>query len=107
MGRDVLKGEEEGWEQGWGNGGDMITKPVTIKAMLRVGADLAREDADVLPIDARAKRWEKRLFPWKELLRTFLAERLYERFPAKAQVRRVCGHHRELARAADTDAENR
>ena len=42
----------------------MVTKPVTLKAMLRVCADLAREDAE--PADGRVERWEERLAPWAE-----------------------------------------
>src|SRR3954468_19459308 len=40
----------------WGKEGYMVTKPVTIKAMVRVCADLAREDAD--PETGRLARWE-------------------------------------------------
>ena len=52
--------------------------------MLRVCADLAREDAD--PAEGRVKRWEKRLAPWGEIARMFRAEGFYERFPAKGQI---------------------
>ena len=75
----------------------MVTRPVTIKAMLRVCADLGREDAE--PVDGRPKRWEKRLAPWSEQARAFRSEGFYERFPAKGQVERVARIHRELARA--------
>ena len=78
----------------------MVTKPVTIKAMLRVCADLAREDAE--PADGRVKRWEtaprsrgpSRCAP-------SASEGFYERFPAKGQVERVARIHRELGRYAD------
>ena len=77
----------------------MVTRPVTLKAMLRVCADLAREDAE--PADGRVKRWEKRLAPWTEQVRAFRDEGFYERFPAKGQVERVARIHRELGRYAD------
>jgi hypothetical protein len=76
----------------------MVTKPVTLKAMIRVCADLAREDGD--PAEGRLKRWEQRLSPWTEHQRAFRAEGFYERFAAKGEVERVSRVHRELARAA-------
>jgi hypothetical protein len=81
----------------WGRDGYMVTKPVTIKAMIRVCADLARED------DAEAgrlARWETRLAPWAEMGKQFKDEGFYERFPAKGEVERVTRVHRDLARAA-------
>ncbi|MEJ7729308.1 MAG: DGQHR domain-containing protein [Polyangiaceae bacterium] len=95
--RDFFKAAEKVWDEAWGAPSYMITKPVTLKAMLRVCADLAREDAE--PIDGRVKRWEKRLAPWIEQRKTFRSEGFYERFPAKGQVERVARIHRELARA--------
>jgi hypothetical protein len=76
----------------------MATKPVTLKAMLRVCADLAREDSE--PVEGRVKRWEKRLSPWSDQLRVFRNEGFYERFPAKGQVERVARIARELGRLA-------
>ncbi len=76
----------------------MVTKPVTIKAMVRVCADLARTDAE--PEAGRLARWEQRLAPWAELARQFRDEGFYERFPAKGEVERVARIHRDLARAA-------
>jgi DGQHR domain-containing protein len=96
--RDFLKAAEKVWGEAWGNAGYMVTRPVTIKAMLRVCFDLCREDAE--PVEGRQKRWERRLAPWAELARSFRAEGFYERFPAKGQVERVGRIHRELARAA-------
>ena len=79
----------------------MVTKPVTIKAMVRVCADLARADAD--PAEGRVKRWEERLAPWTEQQREFRSEGFYERFPAKGQIERVARIHRDLARWADIE----
>jgi DGQHR domain-containing protein len=82
----------------WGNDAYMVTKPVTIKAMVRVCADLSREDAE--PEAGRVARWEARLEPWSELAKQFREEGFYERFAAKGEVERVARVHRELARAA-------
>jgi hypothetical protein len=77
----------------------MVTRPVTIKAMLRVCADLAAEDAE--PKEERVKRWTKRLDPWAEQSRSFKSEGFYERFPAKGQVERVGRIYKELGRVAN------
>ena len=82
----------------WGDSGFMVTKPVTLKAMLRVCADLAREKDEAN--DDRVKRWAARLAPWRGQVREFRNEGFYERFPAKGQVERVARIHRELGRLA-------
>jgi DGQHR domain-containing protein len=94
--RDFFKAAEKVWGEAWGHAAYMVTKPVTLKAMIRVCADLAREDSG--EEDTRMKRWEKRLGAWSEQQRTFRAEGFYERFPAKGQVERVSRVHKELAR---------
>jgi DGQHR domain-containing protein len=96
--RDFLKAAERVWGEAWGNANYMVTRPVTIKAMLRVCADLAHTDAD--PADGRQKRWERKLTPWAAESRAFRSEGFYERFPAKGQVERVARIHRELGRLA-------
>lgn len=96
--RDFLKAAAQVWGDAWGNTDYMVTKPVTLKAMMRVCADLAAQDAE--PEENRVNRWIQRLAPWKELVRTFRNEGFYERFPAKGQVERVARIHRELARSA-------
>jgi DGQHR domain-containing protein len=103
--RDFLRASEKAWDAAWGSASYMVTRPVTLKAMLRVCADLGREDAE--PADGRVKRWEKRLGPWGELARMFRSEGFYERFPAKGQVERVGRIHRELARAAGVEIRKR
>ncbi len=99
--RDFLKATQRVWGDAWGHDSYMVTKPVTLKAMVRVCADLARDDAE--PADERVARWEKRLAPWSEQVRAFRVEGFYERFPAKGQIERVARVHRELARAAGID----
>jgi DGQHR domain-containing protein len=96
--RDFLRAAEKAWGEAWGHPGYMITRPVTLKAMLRVCADLAAEDAE--PKDERVKRWTRRLSVWSDLARSFKLEGFYERFPAKGQVERVARIHRELGAAA-------
>ncbi|MEO7731245.1 MAG: DGQHR domain-containing protein [Kofleriaceae bacterium] len=99
--RDFLRAAEKAWGDAWGHAGFMITKPVTLKALLRVCADLAADDAD--PKDDRVKRWAKRLAPWTDQVKQFRVEGFYERFPAKGQVERVARIHRELARLANIE----
>ncbi|MCI0455589.1 MAG: DGQHR domain-containing protein [Gemmataceae bacterium] len=96
--RDFLKAAAGVWGEAWGQPNYMVTKPVTIKAMLRVCADLAAEDRT--PEEGRVERWRARLAPWAERVRDFRSDGFYERFPAKGQVERVGRLHRELARWA-------
>lgn len=96
--RDFLKASAQAWGEAWGAPGYMVTKPVTLKALLRVCADLSAKDAE--PADGRVARWTERLAPWTEQARVFKNEGFYERFPAKGQVERVGRIHRELARVA-------
>ncbi len=97
--RDFLKASAHVWGEAWGDSGYMVTKPVTLKALLRVGADLAAEDG-VDTAEGRSERYATRLAPWAELVREFRNEGFYERFPAKGQVERVARVHRDLGRAA-------
>jgi DGQHR domain-containing protein len=82
----------------WAKEGYMVTKPVTIKALIRVCADLHREDDGSEA--GRLERWEKRLASWGELGKQFRDEGFYERFPAKGEVERVARIHKDLAKAA-------
>ena len=83
----------------------MVTKPVTIKALVRVCADLGRDDAE--PEAGRVSRWEDRLAPWTEMVRSFRSEGFYERFPAKGEVERVARIHRDLAKAAEIEVKGK
>ena len=96
--RDFLKAAGDVWGDAWGNTAYMITKPVTLKAMLRVCADLAAQDAE--PAEGRVARWREKLAAWSEQAREFRNEGFYERFPAKGQVERVSRIHRDLGRMA-------
>jgi DGQHR domain-containing protein len=97
--RDFLKAAAIVWGEAWGDTGYMVTKPVTLKAMLRVCADLAAKDTE--PAEGRVERWRAKLSPWAEKTREFRNEGFYERFPAKGQVERVTRIHRELGKWAD------
>ncbi|HTL17398.1 MAG TPA: DGQHR domain-containing protein [Patescibacteria group bacterium] len=105
MVRDFLKAAAQVWSEAWGNPDYMITKPVTLKAMLRVCADLAALDSQ--PEDQRVNRWTERLKPWAEQVREFRNEGFYERFPAKGQVERVARIHRELGRISGIQSRSR
>jgi DGQHR domain-containing protein len=97
--RDFFKAAKNVFgDEVWAKDNFMVTKPVTIKAMVRVCADLARDDAE--PEAGRVARWEARLGPWGEMAKQFREEGFYERFPAKGEVERVARIHRDLARAA-------
>lgn len=103
--RDFLKVCAKTWGEAWGNRDFMITKPVTLKALIRVCADLTAQDAELE--EGRMERWRERLAPWTEQIKTFRNEGFYERFPAKGQVERVARIHRELARLASIPSRGR
>ena len=102
MVRDFLKAAQRAWGDTWASDNYMVTKPVTLKAMIRVCADLSREDAE--PTDGRVRRWEERLAVWSDQQKSFKSEGFYERFAAKGEVERVARVHRELTRAAGIEA---
>jgi hypothetical protein len=95
--RDALKASARTFGDAWGNPRSMVTRPVTLKALIRVAADLAEDDE--LPLDDRQARWTERMRPWRERVRDFRADGFYERFAAKGQIERVGRIHRELSRA--------
>ena len=103
--RDFFKAAEKVWGSAWGSAQSMVTRPVTIKAMLRLCADLAHVDAE--PAEGRIARWTRKLGPWGDMVKSFRAEGFYERFPAKGQVERVGRVHRELGRAVGVEARKR
>jgi DGQHR domain-containing protein len=100
--RDVLKAARGAFENAWGdNKRYMVTRDITLKALIRVAGDLAeRLDGDV-PVGAElAALIEKRVAPWRNLERDFRREGFYERFPARGQVERVDKIRKRLAREA-------
>jgi DGQHR domain-containing protein len=103
--RDFFKACEKVWGPAWGNQASMVTRPVTLKAMIRVCADLAHVDDE--PLEGRIGRWQRKLSPWTEMAKSFRAEGFYERFPAKGQIERVGRIHKDLGRAAGIEARKR
>src|SRR6188508_3015068 len=76
MARDYLKAAAEVWGEAWGNSDYMVTKPVTLKAMMRVCSDLTAADANVTE-EGRIERWREQLSPWTERVREFRNEGFY------------------------------
>jgi DGQHR domain-containing protein len=101
MVRDFLKAASQVFEEAWGKDNYMVTKPVTLKALIRVCADLASQDGE--NEEGRVQRWREKLSPLAERMRDFKSEGFYERFAAKGQIERVAKIHRELARAASIE----
>jgi len=99
--RDFLKAAARVLGDAWGADNSMVTKPVTLKALIRVCADLASREAE--PEDDRERRWRERLEPWSDRVRDFRSDGFYERFPARGQVERVARIHRELAKWAGVE----
>lgn len=93
--RDFLKAVQAVLHDAWGNDQYMVTRSVTLRALVRVCADLATTDPD--PVESRAERWVRRLVPWTSLLREFRAEGFSERFAARGQSERVEAIYRRLA----------
>ena len=83
----------------------MVTKPVTIKAMLRVCGELSAQDAE--PEENRVDRWRERLAPWSAQVETFRHDGFYERFPAKGQVERVARVAKDLLKLANIPTRGR
>ena len=105
--RDYFRGAAAVLQEGWGrNGKYMITKDVTIKALVRVLGDLLRQKKLVERWRAGEgpKAFEAFLGPWREEVPKFRAEGFYERFPAKGQVERVRRIHQELLRPLGLEA---
>jgi len=96
--RDFLKAAAQVFGDAWGNDNYMVTKPVTLKALIRVCADLAAQDGE--NEEGRVQRWREKLSPWAERIREFKSDGFYERFAAKGQIERVAKIYRELARTA-------
>jgi DGQHR domain-containing protein len=93
--QEFFKAARGAWGDAWGNPKYHVTKPVTLKAMVRVCGVLAAKDAELE--DGRERRWEERLAPWGNVVREFRDEGFYERFAAKGQIERVGKVQRYLA----------
>jgi len=91
--RDFLSAAHAALVSSWGNERYMVTRAVTLKALVRVCADLNRADGDA---DDRVKRWTTKLRKLRDIEPDFRVEGFYERFPAKGQVERVARIHRRI-----------
>jgi hypothetical protein len=102
--RDVLKGARAAFGEAWGdNKRYMVTRDVTLKAIVRLAGDLAagaKEHDPKLEPKALARRFEG----WSEHVRDFRREGFYERFAAKGQAERVEKIRRYLAREAKLES---
>ena len=100
--RDVLRGAREALREGWGdNKRSMVTRDVTLKALIRVAGDVAGawKGKGMAPGTDLGKVLEDRFAPWSDLVREFRRDGFYERFPARGQVERVEKIRRRLDRA--------
>jgi DGQHR domain-containing protein len=91
--RDFLVAARTVLSNSWDNERYMVTRAVTLKALVRVCADLYRADPKA---DERTPRWTHKLRRLKELEPDFRTDGFYERFPAKGQVERVARIHRRI-----------
>ena len=104
--RDFFKAAQRVWGDAWGHDSYMVTKPVTLKAMIRVCADLARNDAEP-GRRARQRAGSSGSCRGRTTCASFASEGFYERFPAKGQIERVARIHRDLAKMAHIEVRAR
>lgn len=100
--RDTLKALGKVFGSTWGdNKNHMVTRDVTIGAMLRLSGDVAAHmDATVAPGPDLVKLLEARFRPIAEIVGEFRREGFYERFPARGQLERIDIIRKRLARQA-------
>ena len=100
--RDILKAARQVFGDAWGdNRRYMVTRDVTIKAMVRLATDVAGAiDDDLAPGPELFAKLTKRFQPWAEVAREFRREGFYERFAARGQVERVDKIRKRLSREA-------
>jgi hypothetical protein len=93
--RDVLRAARRVFGDAWGdNKKYMVTRDVTLKALIRVAGDVAAKSRTLgLAPGASGGSVEaalsKRFENWGPLLAEFRRDGFYERFPARGQVERV------------------
>jgi len=99
--RDFFRAVRRHGGEAWGdNRRFMLTRDVTLKALVRVAGDAAGAWGDALAAaDADAARvFGAKLERLAELVRDFKREGFYERFPARGQVERVEKIRRKLGK---------
>ena len=100
--RDTLKALSKAFgTSGGDNKNHMVTRDVTIGAMLRLCGDVAaRIDATIAPGPDLVKLLEARMKPISEITPEFRREGFYERFPARGQLERIDVIRKRMARQA-------
>lgn len=98
------------FQDSWGNNDNyMVTRDVTIKALIRVASDAVRS-ADKIGLASGAvvnvEVFTQAFAPWISLHPTFRRDGFYERFPARGQAERVEKIRQRLARAAGVGKES-
>lgn len=103
--RDVLKACRSAFGDAWGdNKNYMVTRDVTIEAMIRLSGDFAAKvDATVSPGTDLQKLLETRCKPLKDLVPDLRREGFWERFPARGQQERIDVLEKRLARQVKLD----
>lgn len=103
--RDVFRAAKTAFGEAWGdNKRFMVTRDVTIEALVRVAGDAAAKvNPDLAPGPDLQKELEKRFAPWSALVPDFRREGFYERFAARGQVERVDKLRKRLSREARLD----
>jgi hypothetical protein len=101
--RDVFRAARAALREGWGdNKRYMVTRDVTIKALVRVAGDIAIVWGNDFEVgEPMTDFLQEKLQPWSALLREFRREGFYERFPARGQVERVEKIRKRLVREAE------
>ena len=90
--RDVLRAARGVFGEAWGdNKRYMVTRDVTLKALLRLASDVidAGKRLGIAPGEDIEKPLSRAFAPWSQLVREFRREGFYERFPAPGQSQRV------------------
>jgi DGQHR domain-containing protein len=92
--RDVLRAAKRALGDAWGdNKRYMVTRDVTLKALVRVAGDAAAKSRALGVAPSAAGEVEgilaKRFASWSALVGEFRRDGFYERFPARGQVERV------------------
>jgi DGQHR domain-containing protein len=92
--RDVLRAAKRAFGDAWGdNKRYMVTRDVTLKALVRVAGDAAAKSRALGVAPPASGEVEnvlaKRFASWSELVGEFRRDGFYERFPARGQVERV------------------
>jgi len=91
--RDVLRAAKRAFGDAWGdNKRYMVTRDVTLKALVRVAGDAAaksRAPAVTSATSEMENALARRFAKWSDLVAEFRRDGFYERFPARGQVERV------------------